>query len=280
MGVGCVNVEVEEGQVLPLDTHIAAVEASFQIRFNATQAAYGVENYVDVAFEMQTRLEKENFVIVGTQDMAVLGKAAAGVRGGVDGGGGDGSGDDGIASQHSREKQEKQRHLMRSPPLLIEVDWTFETRRTNTAATVEVDVMPFLARQPSTDPSITKHYGGPFEKYYDALTNLNTSYVRFAPWCPNPRLVVPELSPPDCTATKPATNWNSVFLDQLMKDFMHAVCGDGAVRGECPAKVIQQISTMPSWMYVDGMKLSDVPEIPYVPTPAGHKQYGLFVREG
>ena len=103
----------------------------------------------------------------------------------------------------------------------VAIDWTTETRRTSTAATVEVDVMPFLARQPQTDPYVTAHhYGGSFEKYYAALKNLNASYVRFAPWCPNPRLVVPELTPPDCTATKPATNWNSSFFDQLMLDFL------------------------------------------------------------
>ena len=134
--------------------------------------------------------------------------------------------------------------------------------------------MPFLARQPATDPFITKHYGGPFEKYLDALSTLNASFVRFAPWCPNPRLVVPELTPPHCTATQPATNWNSTFLDQLMKDFMAATCGDGYAQGKCPHHVIQQLSTMPSWMYVGGMRLADVPDNPYIPTPKGHKQYG------
>jgi hypothetical protein len=44
-----------------------------------------------------------------------------------------------------------------SPPVSIEIDWTKETRRASTAATVEVDVMPFLARQPETDPYVTGH---------------------------------------------------------------------------------------------------------------------------
>jgi len=168
-----------------------------------------------------------------------------------------------------------------SPPVSVKIDWTKEMRRTSTAATVEVDVMPFLARQPETDPYIKGHCtslpdpilsslrrvtqlsndrsdcanrgtrtdGGPFDAYYSALSNLNASYVRFAPSCPNPRLVVPELTPPDCTSTKPATNWNSTFLDQLMKDFMVAVCGPDAVYGTCDrSSVIQQLSTMPSWM--------------------------------
>ena len=37
--------------------------------------AYGVENYVDMAHTMQERLESE-FVIVGTQDFAALGREA------------------------------------------------------------------------------------------------------------------------------------------------------------------------------------------------------------
>ena len=44
-----------------------------------------------------------------------------------------------------------------------------------------------------------------------------------APWFANPRAVVPELTPSDCTATKPATNWNSSYFDDIMRDFMAAV---------------------------------------------------------
>ena len=96
-------------------------------------------------------------------------------------------------------------------PVSLAVDWASETRRSITAATVEVDVMPFLARQPLTDPFVAGHYGGPFDKYYSALSDLNASFVRFAPWCPNPRLVVPELTPPSCTAAT-ALGVNNVIL--------------------------------------------------------------------
>ena len=34
---------------------------------------------------------------------------------------------------------------------------------------------------------------------------------------PNPRVVVAELTPSDCTATKPATNWNSTEFDHIMR---------------------------------------------------------------
>ena len=110
--------------------------------------------------------------------------------------------------------------------------------------------MPFLGRA---------DWGGPFNAYYEALENLGSEFVRYAPWYPNPRVVVTELTPSDCTTTKPATNWNSSYFDDIMRDFMAAVCGPNAVNGECKLSVVQQLSTMPSWMYEGG----------YCPDPAG-----------
>ena len=80
---------------------------------------------------------------------------------------------------------------------------------------------------------------------------------------PYPRVVVAELSPPDCTATKPATNWNSTLLDGIMRDFMAAVCGPDAVDGKCRHSVIQQFSTMPSWLYVNGSDPNLIPPDPW-----------------
>ena len=47
------------------------------------------------------------------------------------------------------------------------VDWATERVVTRTAATVEVDVMPFLGRA---------DWGGPFNAYYEALENLGAEY--------------------------------------------------------------------------------------------------------
>jgi hypothetical protein len=91
-----------------------------------------------------------------------------------------------------------------------------------------------------------------FEGYYEALSNLGAEYVRYSPWFMNPRAVVPELTPSDCTKTKPATNWNSTYFDGIMRDFMAAVCGPNAEDGQCKHSVVQQLSTMPSWLYEDG----------------------------
>lgn len=142
----------------------------------------------------------------------------------------------------------------------VRVDWSKVITRTSTAATIEVDVMPFLAR---TD------YGGPFNAYYEALENLGAEFVRFAPWFPNPRAVVTELTRPDCNATTPASNWNSTYFDAVMRDFMAAVCGPDAAVGVCKHSVAQQLSTMPAWMYVEGLEPPDIlPEDPW-DTPTG-----------
>ena len=132
--------------------------------------------------------------------------------------------------------------LARSADVKVTVDWTAPpTKVVSTAATVEVDVMPFLGRTSE---------GGPFNAYAEALGNLGAEYVRFSPWYPYPRVVVPELDPPDCTPTNPATNWNSTLFDQIVSDFMLAVCGPGAAHNySCTHSVAQQLSTMPAWVY-------------------------------
>ena len=52
--------------------------------------------------------------------------------------------------------------------------------------------MPFLGRTSE---------GGDLNGYWNALSNVGAEYVRFAPWFPNPRVVVTELTPPNCNAT-------------------------------------------------------------------------------
>lgn len=136
----------------------------------------------------------------------------------------------------------------------VTFDFSATMRTVSTAATVEVDVMPFLSRTTS---------GGPFGAYYEALSSLGAEYVRFAPWFPNPRVVVTELTPPNCNATHPATNWDSTHFDQVMSDFYVAVCGPGAAEGACERSVVQQLSTMPSWLFVDGYDYEKLPTDPW-----------------
>jgi hypothetical protein len=140
--------------------------------------------------------------------------------------------------------------------LTLSVDWDKSKvhNTASTSATVEVDVMPFLSQSGE---------GGPFDAYFTALSNLGAEYVRYSPWYPYPHVVVMELTPPDCTATKPATNWNSTLFDGIVRDFMEAVCGPDAVKGTCKHSVAQQLSTMPAWLYEGGSDINDCAEDPW-----------------
>ena len=47
------------------------------------------------------------------------------------------------------------------------------------------------------------------------------------------------------------SSWNTTLLDQVVSDFMTAVCGPRAADGECDGglSVVPQLSTMPAWLY-------------------------------
>ena len=128
-------------------------------------------------------------------------------------------------------------------PVAVAVDWAAGPTRSGvtTAATVEVDIMPQLARS-SGDPG--------FPGYFEALSNLNAAHVRFAPWYGYPRAAVLELEPAECGGK--GSSFNSSVLDEALADFMLAVCGPRAAAGECASghSVVPQLSTMPAWLYV------------------------------
>ena len=83
-------------------------------------------------------------------------------------------------------------------------------RTVTTAATIEIDVMPFLSRESK---------GGPFTGYISTLQNLDASFVRFAPWFGYPRVSVAELTRANCTGR--GSSWNTTLLDEVVADFMH-----------------------------------------------------------
>eukprot|EP00965_Chrysotila_dentata_P204433 6182333-Pleurochrysis_carterae.AAC.2 len=87
----------------------------------------------------------------------------------------------------------------------VTVLWESGFNISSTAATVEVDVMPHLARVPE---------GGSFAGYSVALENLGAKYVRFSPWYGYPRVVVAELRDADCSPGGKGSAWNSTLLDQ------------------------------------------------------------------
>ena len=128
-----------------------------------------------------------------------------------------------------------------SPAAIVSVDWSSAFKTVTTAATMEITIMPFLARVPQ---------GGSFAGYARALSALPATQVRFAPWMAYPRVSVLELDEPDCSSTGPGSSWNSTVLDAVLADFMAAVCGPDAAKGGCRAgrSVAMQLSTMPAWL--------------------------------
>ena len=123
----------------------------------------------------------------------------------------------------------------------IRVNWSNPLKIVRTAATVEVDVMPQLARNSGTPMPA-------FDGYTRALSSLGASYVRFAPWFGYPRVVVPEWERTNCSGS----NWNSTLLDGVMADFMISVCGPNAAKGDCSGgrlSVAPQLSTVPAWLF-------------------------------
>lgn len=164
------------------------------------------------------------------------------------------------------------------PPITVSVaiDWGSAPLTTaSTAATVELDCCePFLTR----DPAAHTNGGGPFSSYFSAMKAMGAEFVRFAPWYPYPKIAVVELEPPDCTASKPATNWNSSLFDPILEDFMLAVCGDDAINGKCEHSVAQQLSTMPSWLYVDGADPATLPADPWAMRMTGYSDKGTALK--
>ena len=151
--------------------------------------------------------------------------------------------------------------------LTVSVDWSSPTRlNVTTAATVEVDIMPQLARS-SHDPA--------FPGYFEALSNLGSAHVRFAPWYGYPRAAVLELEPADCGAGGRGSSFNSSVLDEALADFMLAVCGPRAAAGECAGghSVVPQLSTMPAWLYEPDGKNRTPPADPWTYPRDGMADY-------
>lgn len=145
-----------------------------------------------------------------------------------------------------------------APPVVVTVDWAAPPSRSGvvTAATVEVDIMPQLARA-SGDPV--------FPGYLAALAAMGNAHVRFAPWYPYPRAAVLELEPANCSAGGRGTSFNSTVLDAVLADFMTAVCGPRAAVGECLGgrSVVPQLSTMPVWLFKPDGKDRTPPSDPW-----------------
>lgn len=74
------------------------------------------------------------------------------------------------------------------------------------------------------------------DKAFQSLRELRADLVRFLPWFSQPRVSVPELSPP----TDSETFWNFELLDPFVEDFMAAAEG---------RPVVANFATIPAWMF-------------------------------
>jgi hypothetical protein len=68
--------DLESGCRAQVEQHLRQIAATNLAR-PLFVPAYGVDNYVDMADSMQKRLQGDGFEVVGVQDFAVLGRAAA-----------------------------------------------------------------------------------------------------------------------------------------------------------------------------------------------------------
>jgi hypothetical protein len=75
-----------------------------------------------------------------------------------------------------------------------------------------------------------------YKATFEALKNLDATYVRYVPWFPYPKAAVAELRAP----TKTETFWDFTYADPAMEAFMKA-------QGDRP--VVINFSTIPVWMW-------------------------------
>lgn len=71
---------------------------------------------------------------------------------------------------------------------------------------------------------------------FEALKNLDASYVRYVPWFPYPKAAVVELKAP----TKTETSWDFSYADPTMEALMKA---------QEDRPVVINFSTTPAWMW-------------------------------
>jgi hypothetical protein len=107
----------------------------------------------------------------------------------------------------------------------VTINWDKTQATSKTLPTLQVVYNPMLrANSPI------------YKATFDALENLQASYVRYVPWFPYPKAAVAELKEP----TKTETFWNFSYADPAMEAFMKAQHG---------RSVVINFSTTPAWMW-------------------------------
>ena len=107
----------------------------------------------------------------------------------------------------------------------LRTDWNKVIATSRSTPTFQVVVNPKLL-------TVTNLHDSSF----NAIHELGADYVRYVPWFPYPRMVVPELEAPKDNKT----SWDFSNIDPMLDDFMKATEGHS---------VILNFSTLPAWMF-------------------------------
>ncbi len=110
-------------------------------------------------------------------------------------------------------------------PSRVQAQWNHPVMTVQSTPTLQVVVNPMLSRGSKIH-----------DQAFEALKDMQASYVRYVPWLPYPQLAVAELKPP----TPASTSWNFRLIDPMVADFMSATAGHS---------VIVNFSTIPQWMF-------------------------------
>jgi hypothetical protein len=112
-----------------------------------------------------------------------------------------------------------------APPINVSVKWNKVLRVSKTSASILYIATPKTKRgSPLHDPML------------NAIKDLGSDDVRYAPCNLYPRLNIPELEPP----TKTSTSWDFSLIDPYTEDAFAAV-GDHTM--------VFNFSTIPEWMF-------------------------------
>ena len=107
----------------------------------------------------------------------------------------------------------------------VVINWEKTQRVSKTTPTLQLVYNPMLRENSPI-----------FKPTFEALKNLDASYVRYVPWFPYPKAAVAELKAP----TKTETFWDFSYADPAMEAFMKAQGG---------RPVVINFSTTPAWMW-------------------------------
>jgi hypothetical protein len=96
--------------------------------------------------------------------------------------------------------------------VIITADWGSVKHLSSLTPTFQVVLNPLVQRGSEIHDNVWKYVG-----------ELDTDIIRFQAWLLFPKLVVPEIEPPECNGK--GTSWDFSYMDPMLQDFMNATKG-------------------------------------------------------